>query len=381
MDRDIIESIISKSRMKIAISKFEESNTKNAKKNISKLVATFILATAITSGLVYGAGSAIEQIWKKPETYTISQEITNEEKEKCISEEKAKEISNEYLKKIGLEDETIQALGLSRTVVESEPIWNVYTEKVSIKIDAQSGKVKQINIPTWKYKIPYNYGITREEARIVAKQLLEKYKPEEDNGEYELISLKRNEEPEEEAYIWYAEFYKKYDNLINPAESIKIGWVPTINGLYSLNIESYKYENNEQKISQEEAIKIATQRDNQIETQKTIKDTKAEIRIKQMNAEVYLRENYKEEYENGTLNMEKIGQNVYKLDTDAVMYKTEKRVRKVWCVVIYYDIDKNADSYTYYVDSTTGEIIGGQRSDVFENEKNLIEDPHNVIEK
>ena len=99
MDRDIIESIISKSRMKIAISKFEESNTKNAKKNISKLVATFILATAITSGLVYGAGSAIEQIWKKPETYTISQEITDEEKEKCISEEKAKEISNEYLKK------------------------------------------------------------------------------------------------------------------------------------------------------------------------------------------------------------------------------------------------------------------------------------------
>ena len=168
---------------------------------------------------------------------------------------------------------------------------------------------------------------------------------------------------------------------MNPAESIKIGWVPTINGLYSLNIESYKYENNEQKISQEEAIKIATQKDNQIEKQKTIKDTKAEIRIKQMNAEVYLRENYKEEYENGTLNMEKIGQNVYKLDTDVVMYKTEKRVRKVWCVVIYYDIGKNEDSYTYYVDSTTGEIIGGQRSDVFENEKNLIEDPHNVIEK
>ena len=64
-----------------------------------------------------------------------------------------------------------------------------------------------------------------------------------------------------------------------------------------------------QKISKEEAIEIAIEKDKQIEKNKNIKDTKAEIRIKQMNENVYLRENFKEEYEKGILNnMEKIGE-------------------------------------------------------------------------
>ncbi len=236
-----------------------------------------------------------------------------------------------------------------------------------------------------KEKISKNGNLFKKDGNIemyILKELLEKYKPENDKGEYELISLKRNGE-DKEAYIWYADFYKKYGDLINPAEKICIGWVPTINGLYSLSIDSNAFENNEQKIAREDAIKIATEKDKQIEKGKTIKETKAEIRIKQMNENVYLREKFKEEYENGTLNMEKIEENTYKLKEDAVAYKTEERVRKVWCVVVYYDIDRaNArSSYTYYVDSTTGEIIGGQMYDDFHSEKALREDTNNVIEK
>lgn len=37
--------------------------------------------------------------------------------------------------------------------------------------------------------------------------------------------------------------------------------------------------------------------------------------------------------------------------------------------------------YTYYVDVTTGEIIGGSHSNEFVNEKILIEDENNLIEK
>lgn len=100
-----------------------------------------------------------------------------------------------------------------------------------------------------------------------------------------------------------------------------------------------------------------------------------------MNENVYLRENFKEEYENGTLNMEKTGENTYKLKDDAVMYKTEERVRKVWCVVVIYNLDEPYQGYTYYVDSTTGEIIGGQLGNDFYSENGLREDPNNVIEK
>ena len=56
-----------------------------------------------------------------------------------------------------------------------------------------------------------------------------------------------------------------------------------------------------------------------------------------MNEGIYLRENFKEEYENGTLNMEKTVENTYKLKNDAVAFETEKRARKVWCVVINYN--------------------------------------------
>ena len=382
MDKKIFNNIISKSQMKIAVSKFEEEDKKMPKRNLPKLVATFVLTTTVTGGLVYATGNTIyDKIWKQPESYNITQNVTDEEKAKCISEEEAENIGNLYLKKIGLNDETIQNLGLTKEFFSNENVWSMSSEKATLTIDGETGKIKSVNIPTWEYKIPYNYGITREEARNVAKELLQKYKPEDDKGEYELISLKRNNEQDEEAYIWYADFYKKCEDLINPEERISIGWVPTINGLYSLNIESNTYENNEQKISKEDAIKIVTEKDKQIEQNKTIKDTRAEIRIKQMNENVYLRENFKDEYENGTLNMEKTGENTYKLKEDAVMYKTEERVRKVWCVVVIYNLDEPYHGYTYYVDSTTGEIIGGQLGNDFYSENGLREDPNNVIEK
>lgn len=383
MDKNIFNNIISKSRMKIAVSKFEREDIKMPKKrNLPKLVATFVLTTTVTGGLVYATGNTIyEKIWKQPESYNISQNVTDEDKAKCISEEEAEKIGNSYLKKIGLNDQTIQGLGLTKEFFSNENVWNMGSQKATLTIDGETGKIKSVNIPTWEYKIPYNYGITREEARKVAVELLQKYRPENDNGEYQLISLKRNNEQDEEAYIWYADFYKKYGDLVNPAEKISIGWVPTINGLYSLNIDANAYENNEQKITKEDAIKIAIEKDQQIEPNKTIKDTKAELRIRQMNENVYLRENFKEEYENGTLNMEKTGEDTYKLKDDAVMYKTDERVRKVWCVVVIYDLDETYYGYTYYIDSTTGEIIGGQLGNDFYSENSLREDPNNVIEK
>ena len=382
MDNNIFENIISKSRMKIAVSKFEGEDVKMPKRNLAKFVATFIVAATLSGGLVYAAGSTIyEKIWKQPESYKINQNVTDEEKAKCISEEEAENIGNSYLKKIGLSDETIQSLGLTKEFLSNENVWDLTSQKATIVIDGETGKIKSVNIPTWEYEIPQNYGITREEARKVAEELLQKYRPEDDNGEYELIRLKRNNEQDEKAYIWYADFYKKYGDLINPEERISIGWVPTINGLYSLNITSKAYENNEQKISKEEAIKIATEKDQQIETNRTIKDTKAEIRIKQVNENVYLRENFKEEYEKGTLNLEKTGENTYKLKEDAVMYKTEERIRKVWCVAVIYDLEEPYYGYTYYIDSTTGEIIGGQLGNDFYSEDELREDYNNVIEK
>ena len=383
MDKKIMNNIISKSRMKIAASEFEKENTKKTNKNIPKLVATFVITTTVTGGLVYATGNAIyEKIWKQPEKYEFSYEVTEKDKENAISEEEARKKAEEYLRKIGLEDE-ISGLGLMKSWRGNDVIWDIGFTKGTMQMDSK-GNFQSLNIPSYNYKIPYNYGITREEARRTAKELLLKYNPNNNSDEYELVSLKRNMENDEASYIWYADFYKKYGDLYNQYEKISIGWVPKINGLYSLGIENSKYENNEQKISKEDAIKIATEKDKKIETRYNIASTEAEIGIDKMNTDVVYREKNLEDYEKGTINFEPDENGTYKIKEDAEFYKVENRVRKVWEVTIYYDYYKYdyPERYVYYVDATTGEIIGGSRWNGAKRQiSQLIEDPYNLIEK
>lgn len=352
---------------------------------INKIKKSIIVAISLFlgSGVVFAATKTYENIWKEPGTYEISYELTENEKNEAISEEEAKKKALEYLSKIGLDSE-VNNLILTKDALEDEIIWDISFESGTMIING-NGEFVGLNIPSFNYKIPYNYGITREEARKVAKELLEKYKPEENGGEYELVKLTRNMETDEGSYIWYADFYKKYEELLNPYESIHIGWIPTINGLYSLSMENSKYENNEQIISKEEAIKIATEKDKQIETRYNIVSTEAEIGIDKMNTEVIYREKNIEEYEKGILNYFELEENgTYKIKDDAEFYKVDNRVRKVWEVTIYYDYYKYdyPERYVYFVDATTGEIIGGDRWYGTKMKiKNLMDDPYNVIEK
>lgn len=350
---------------------------KGIKKSI--IVATSLL---LGSGVVFAGSKVVENIWKQPETYEYTHAITEEDKKNTISEEEAKNKANEYLKKIGINKE-VKLIDLGKTYFGNEVIWGMSFEGGGLTLDSK-GNFRSLNIPSFEYKIPYNYGITREKARKVAKELLEKYNPNDNSDEYELVSLKRNGEEDEDAYIWYADFYKKYDGLLNSYEKISIGWIPTINGLYSLNFENSKYENNELIISKDEAIKIATEKDKQIEKRYNILSTEAEIGIDKMNTEVVYREKDIENYENGTINFNRDESGRVTVKEDAVFYKVDNRVRKVWEVTIYYDHYKYdyPERFVYFVDSTTGEIIGGDRWNGTTNEiKNLKSDPYNVIEK
>lgn len=362
----------------------KESRNLIMKVNVIK--KSIIIATSILlgSGVVFAATKTYDNIWKQPETYEFSYELTEQEKKEAISEEEAKNKAVEYLSKIGL-DKEINGLTLMKDAYGNEVIWDIGFESGTMKMNSK-GEFESLNIPSFNYKIPYNYGITREDARKVAKELLSKYNPNNNDDEYVLVSLRGNMEEDKASYIWYATFYKKYDDLINQYEKIDIGWIPTINGLYSLSFENYKYENNEQVISKEDAIRIATEKDKKIEKRHSIASTEAEIGIDKMNTEVIYREQNIEEYEKGTINFESDKNGVYKVKDDSVFYKVDNRVRKVWEVTIYYDYIKykenGSERFVYYVDATTGEIIGGDRFYGAKMQlKNLTEDPYNVIEK
>lgn len=335
-----------------------------------KMVATFILITGITVGIVYATNvknMQEENIWKNSEIYTYNpnREVSQEEREKCISQEKAKELGNLYLKNIDIQDEVLTEPTLVKGFFSDENEWNMGSKKATISIDANTGNLKSMQIPTWNYRIPYNYGITKEEAEVTARELFEKWKPQDIEGEYKLVELNRNMETDEGSYIWYARFQRKYGELINQYEEVYIGWVPTINGLYTLNIKRDKYENNEQQIDEQKAIEIVKTKEKQIKPDEEIKVIKAEIRIEQMNIEAYNREKNKGQKEQEASNRFEETQDI-----------ANKRVRKAWVVVLEYN---EKEKFSYYIDSTTGEIIGGYMWDYFESEK--IKEGNGILEK
>lgn len=359
-----------KIKTKISIAKIKEENDiimeKKKTRNVLKTVANVIGGIIFGTGVVFAGTKVyenVEKVWNTPKTYEFTEKLSEEDKKDAISEDEAKKKAIDYLGKIGLTKE-ISAIDLRKNILKDEVIWNIGFKEGSIIMNS-NGDFKSLSIPASNYTIPKNYGITSEQAKVVAKELLSKYNPNHNDNEYDLVSLKGNAEKDIDSYIWYASFYKKYGELYNQYEKIEIGWIPTINGLYCLNIENYKYENNEQQISKEEAIRIAREKDEKIETRHKIASAEAEIGIDKMNTEVIYREKNIEEYENGTINFNYQENGEIALKDDAVFYKVENRVRKVWEVTIYYDYYKykenGAERYVYYVDCTTGEIIGGSR--------------------
>ena len=175
---------------------------------------------------------------------------------------------------------------------------------------------------------------------------------------------------EEDSYIWYATFERKYGELYNHYDYVNIGWIPGINEIYSYSVESKKFENNPVELSKEDAIKIAEEKDKQIEPDAQIKEIKADIRIEKMNSDAYEREKFGDEYQKQR--ELPVGEKTY--------YITEERVRKVWIVTLKYDKIEEGElcDYSYFVDATTGEIIGGEPWDYFTSESDI--DEYNYIE-
>ena len=314
---------------------------KDSKYKVLKIAATFVMVLGVTFGTIYAGKEAYQNIWQDPKkySYSVSQDLSDEEKQECISEEEANELGNKYLKQVGLEDEEIINQNLSKEFLSDKNEWGMSSKIATMTIDAKTGDLKTIQVPTWNYKIPYNYGISREEAKEVAYKLFDKIKEDNIEGDYELVTLRRNMETDEASYIWYAEFQRKYGDLINPNESVFIGWVPTINGIYQIKIQRDKFENNEIVKTKEEAIEIAKEKDRKVAPERTIKNIDADIRIEKMNAEVY-----------------------------------------VWLVNIEYEKQEDKmDSFTYFVDTTTGEIIGGAMYDPRDSEETIKNDPNNLI--
>lgn len=347
---------------------YNEKTIKQAKYNsLSKMAAIACAIIISTTGIVYAGKVIYDKIWKNPEKtvgfYATEQNI---KEENSMSEEEAKKIANKILQKFGNNIEKIQTIGLENSPNDYQLDWCVTTDNnTKIRFDAKNAE---------KFKVFFNsvldeeikkYRTTKVNAEKIARDLCKEYGY--NLNEYNNVEVHGNLATEEESYIWYVDFYKEYDGIINPYENISIGFIPEINQIYYFTIQNLTYENNSIEVTDEQAKQVVLEAEEKIEAEYKIKDINVKIGIACMNGNAYLRLTDYKQYR------EQLYQDYP--SKDIVEYRTDKRVRKVWKVSLDYTIPEDINEpdvnykplskqYIYYVDATTGEIIGGSIIDI-----------------
>lgn len=342
-------------------------NQKNSHGSILKKIASFLIIIFATSGIVFAAGVAYENyeknIWKTPQKVTgenaQNNDNQNETKQNTMSEEEARKKGQEIFEKFGYGNDKIKTIKLEGSPDNYDLKWYIETEqKILIDFDANGeGSFSILN-----QNKPYNkdiqkYRTSTKEAEKIARELAKKYGY--DTEQYKYIKVSSNMNSDSESYIWNVAFYKEYEGVVNPYERIQISFIPEINDIICFIFIDKKFENNPIEITEEEAKEIALKEEEKINVMYEIKSIETNLKIEAMNGYAYLRTNDYEQLLKQTESSYPYAQNVF--------YRTESRARRIWLVTIVYDIpnkfDKgynpNNERVSYFIDVTTGEVIGG----------------------
>ncbi len=352
----------------------ESLNTDKEKKKvlgypIRKVAIIASISLVLSVGIVYAGTAITNKIWKEPEKtigfYSEENNITdiseNKKYEGIMSEKQARENAKKILEKFGYKNEKIKSIELQNYPDNYDVIWCIETENnIFLSFDAGDGKYLSVTFNNILHKDIKNYRTTKEDAEITAKELCKKYGY--DSTKYDDLKISTNLLSESDSYIWYVDFKRTYDGIVNPYESINIGFIPEINELYRFTIYDIEYDNNPVDIDKEKAIETAINNENKIDIGYKIINTSASLDIVRMNGDAYFRSMDYSKYKR------QLEQNYP--PEDYIEFRTEALVRKVWKVTIEYDIGETKNRivdkdgvmyrfYAYYIDATTGEIIGG----------------------
>lgn len=361
-NKKILEDV----KLKISISNFEEEekiDMKKTSKNIMKSLTTVACAILLTTGVVFAGSKVIEKIWKIPEKIEVQKDnickITEESKRENIPEEKAKEIAINKLNEIGFKENIIKT-DHYKLIDSNKIMYRFITEDYfSISIDGISGNFFEIwNVN--KNIQDENITISEDEAKEIANKYYKLFGFKE--GEYEITKVWSNNKEgsgKGEGYRIDIEYNKKYGETYNPYQYVSLSIESKNKTLGYFRTENIPYDNNETKVTQEEAVQIALNEDKKIETNK-IEKTEVKKSIVKMNADAYDRINNKEEYYKAKQTVD------YPIE-ERNYYVVNERIRNAWVVEITYEDNYNGDIvrrytesiYNYFIDCTTGEIIGG----------------------
>ena len=338
-------------------------------------ILTGIITTLIgITGVVYAGTVVYKKIWVEPKEYTEYEdlvgtvippnEISNEEKEKIISESDAEEIGLKFIKSIGYIDEQINKIELKRAYDALEKTYYLlkteenYESGLQIHIDSSTGEIVYFNDLNLKNKYINEDYIPQEKAELIAYETLNKLNIKE-HYNLTIIEKANHEINQRNNVLWKAIFNKSYGEVYNQYEEVLISFIVD-NGkvMYdTINVLNEKFEENEMIITKEEAIEIAKQKEMEM-SDVEITSLKAKLAIKKSNTNIYALEN-----------------NIYNDDVlnGGTYLAIPSIIRKVWEIKIEHNCKLNREDYAdanqyskendnklYYIDATTGEIIGGE---------------------
>lgn len=336
--------------------------------NFSLKFATAALCFILTfSTVVFAAYIIYENIWKDPERTSRKQReesvlapIDEEELKDVISEDDAKRIATTIVENLGYENKTISEIKLNRSYENNEDMfYNILFGDVTVKLDAKSGVVDYIEDVNTRKLTRDNDVIDEKKAIEIANEIyksvgignIEKYK---------IISAKEKSIDDDKGSSEYWEVIYGLEEGINTADNRFLITYKIINE--SIYLDLLKYErldgfiNNPIVITKDEAIKIAIKKEKEF-SDLEISKVSAEIDMKEMNTFIYALENYIEN-DTGSLNVNNVERNVWVV---YIEHKKDNSPRNTDVLTVREEYNKK-----YYIDATTGEIIGGAMIEYFD---------------
>lgn len=361
--------IFEKVKMKIAISqvvKEEDIVMNKSKLNIGKGIGIAACIAISMTGAVFASTKIIESIWKDPEKVNATYEISTRTRKENITIDEAKEIAINKLKEVGFNSNIIKQE--ERKTYNSENIDYLFISEDEYEVTIEGSTGKFFSIRNCKeFKQDTNKAYTLEEAKEIADKYFKQFGFDKDGFEFTEVQVdvgpdvKKGGEQIRGSRL-EVRYNKKYDGQISSSQYVNIILDTGLEDRFeAIMTENELFENNEYIITKDEAISKAKEYDKNI-TDMNIVETKAEKKIVKMNDKAYSRQqNYEEYY--APMQNENFDNSKYNY------YAVDEELRNAWVVVLKYDDKYFTDdvikrysegAFTYYVDATTGEIIGGE---------------------
>lgn len=294
-----------------------------------------ILTTALLGSMIIGSSALVFATQDNLQKSILSggvklnnEEVRNsivqvEKSESKLSEEQIIQLAKKYEKNV-TKDTTMQiqvrSLEQGNTLKEDKyndkKIWTVSDNYTETKIDAETGDLIQTLSKKQEYT---DSNCTEDEAKVIANELYKNLDIKNEYKDYQLNGVIKFDDE-----LWIANFSKKYGDLYNDFESVKITFAPADKQVKIVSIINQGiYENNSVSISEDEAKDIAKKQIN------SNSNSKVKLAIVQPNYFFKDKNNY-------------------------LTYKEVEKTRTAYIVSL-----EDENKTIVYVDATTGEVIGG----------------------